>query len=207
MTQLNAKLIHETVTVFINKTLPDFSCNKANKIAQRKNLERIDCIGWSVGMRYGDSYFVHFYSEVSHLVVDQLYDKIFKNSSLPHRCIYKPFDFIGKFKVTNQQELDNALNRLGDYLKDVLNGFFNSFKSDNDYLTYLCDKELFFSFSEVYALKRILLCLNIDIKLLINTHQFNLSLWEDRTDTFYSKPYKDGIKKIVKYFPDVKLII
>ena len=205
--QLNATLIHETVAIFMKNILPDFSCNKSIKIAQRESDARIDYIGWSVGRRYGDSYFVSFHSEISHRVIDPLYDKIFENLSSPHRCIYKLFDFVGKFKVTNQQELDEALNSFGDYLKDDLEVFFNSFKSDNDYLTYLCNKDLFFSWSEVFALKRILLCLNIDRKLLIKTHQFNLSLWEDRTDTFYSKPYLDGLKKIAKYFPDVEFVI
>ena len=207
MTQLNAKVIHETVAIFMRNTLLDFSCSKSSKIAQRKSEARIDCIGWSVGMRYGDSYFVSFYSEISHRVIDPLYDKIFENLSSPHRCIYKFFDLVGKFKVTNQQELDDSLNSFSDYLKDDLEGFFNSFKSDNDYLTFLCDKELFFSLSEIYALKRILLCLNIDRKRLVKVHQFNLSLWEDREDTFYSKPYLDGLKKIAKYFPDVEFII
>ncbi len=213
--QLNATLIHERIAIFMRNTLPDFTCNKSIKIAQRKSDARIDYIGWSVGRRYGDSYFVSFHSKISHRAIDHLYDKIFEISSEHDRyiskhynqCIFHHFDFIGKFKVTNQQELDDALNRLSGYLKDDLECFFNSFKSDNDYLTYLCNKDLFFSWSEVFALKRILLCLNIDRKLLIKTHQFNLSLWEDRTDNSYSKPYLDGLKKIAKYFPDVEFVI
>lgn len=208
---INAKEINNIISDTLRRQLKDFSVNKANHIAQQKSGEKIHQIGWSVGNALNGFFYLHFWGGVRYTKIDDWYDSLFGQTSGFQSLLYCPFAEIGNtsnhghFKVSNAQDIHDALAKAIAYINTELLPFFYTLKDENDFLNYLCDRKHFFSWSETFALKRIMLAALTTPDRVAEMHNFNLSLWQEDGKEVYSKRYWSGIDKLKSEIPELFL--
>lgn len=208
---INAKEIHGVISDGLCGQLKDFSVNKTKHLAQQKNAEKIYHIGWSVGHQLHGFWYLRFWSGIRYTKIDDWYDSLFGAAPGFDNLIYCSFADVGstsnngQFRINNVQAVQNALTEVIAHFNNETLPLFYRLKDGNDFLNYLCDKKLFFSWSEKFALKRIMLAVLTAPNRVAEMHNFNLSLWKEGGKEFYSKPYWRGIDRLKSEIPTLIL--
>lgn len=206
---IGAKEINAVISDTLRGQLNGFSVNQSKHIAVQKLGEKIHQIGWNVGNALNGFYYLHFWGGVHYAKIDDWYESLFGQASGFQSLIYCPFAEVGntsnhgQFKVSNMQDVHDALAEAITYINKEILPLFYSLKEENDFLNYLCDRERFFSFSEIFALKRIMLATVTIPNRVTEMHDFNLSLWKEDAKELYAERYWRGIDKLKTEISDL----
>lgn len=204
---LSVKYIHDYIGDSFRAQLSDFSYIKSRKQVERKLDIRTDVISWQIG-KYGDTFHVSFCVLIRHHKIDGLYEKLFHLTAGKEYAIWDNFSELGdneqntQYHIKSENELVNVISQVIAYMQKHGVSFFDMFKSDFDFYSYLCVNKQISSYSEVFGLKRIMFCFLSNKKALNDLNAYNIqccTLPPSGTD-FYINSYYEGLSVLENHY-------
>lgn len=201
------KEINDFIALSLREKLTGFMYSRTKKRLERKSKFKVDAISWHC-KKYGEILHLSFCGLVRHNEIDGLYENLFSTPQGKEFAVWNGFSGLGDTNESNQYHIQSSeglgfvLEQVSVYLREQVKTFYNQLITDNDFLQYLYQDKKIESYSETFALKRIMLCCLTEKNIINDVHRYNLSCCQappSGTD-FYLKRYKEGLRVLDKYY-------
>jgi hypothetical protein len=198
------KEIHGFIGNKLKENLFDFKLNKQKKQMERNNELKIDLITWH-GIKYikNEHFVLSFTSLIRHKIADKIYEELFTCNETTKNIIWlNDKKLYGNertsFDIKTISELNETMDNVINYYRDIGCNFFNQFNNDFDFYKYICVENKLPIYNVVHGLKRILLCSIVKKDNINEIHKNNIELGDKKY--FSAEEYYTGIKKLNKYY-------
>lgn len=206
------KEINDFIGLSLRGKLTGFVYRRTKKQLERKTKFKADVISWHC-VKYGETLHLSFCRLVRHNEIDGLYENLFGMPQGKEFAVWNGFSGLGgtngsnQYHIRSSEELESVLEQVSLYLREQAEIFYNQLITDNDFLQYLYQDKKIESYSEAFALKRVMLCRLTGKDIINDVHRYNLSCCQappSGTD-FYLKRYKEGLRVLDEYYGGLEL--